>query len=159
MQFVHRIGLLAAAFAGCGLLVACGPVHSVTVGRGGHDQPDVYEGPGHGHGPPPHAPAHGYRRKHQHAYHEHGGAAELIFDNGLGVYVVVDVPNHYYWNGAYLRIDGGRWSTSSYLDGDWNPCPEQSVPGGLRAVHAKTGSSKGKGKGKGKGNGAAKRHP
>jgi hypothetical protein len=143
--------------AGCGLLIACGPVHPVTVGRGGHDGPEVYEGPGHGHGPPPQAPAHGYRRKHQQAYHRHGGEVELIFDSGLGVYVVVGVSNHYYWNGAYLRIDGGAWSTCAYLDGAWKPYSERSLPAGLRAKHAKT--KQGKGKGKSKGKGTAKQHP
>jgi len=152
MQLVHRIGLLAVV-AGCGLLFACGPVHSVTVGRGGHDQPEVYEGPGPGHGPPPHAPAHGYRRKHQNAYHQHAGEVELIFDGGLGVYVVVDIPNYYYWNGAYLRIEGGQWSTCAYLDGDWKPYSERSVPAGLRAKHVKANKNSAKGKG------PAKRHP
>ena len=40
------------------VLSACGPIHSVTLGRSGDG--NVHRD--HGHGPPPHAPAHGYRR-------------------------------------------------------------------------------------------------
>ena len=47
-------------------------------------------------GPPPHAPAHGYRHK-----HEHG--VELVFDSQLGVYVVVGWKDHFFSAGRYYR--------------------------------------------------------
>ena len=79
-------------------------------------------------GPPPHAPAHGQRRKQHHS----DDGVELIFDSKLGVYVVVDLPDHYYWNGHYLRIEGGRWSASVDLNGHWEPREAHSLPPGLR---------------------------
>ncbi len=104
MRLVRSISLLVAA-AGCGSLLACGPVHSVTVGRGGPPPsgPPVVVDEGHGHGPPPWAPAHGYRRNHQRAYQHRDATVDLAFDSGLGVYVVVGLPNYYYWDGFYLR--------------------------------------------------------
>ena len=91
------------------LLSSCAPISSVTVGRTwGHSH--------HGHdqvGPPSHAPAHGYRAKHQGS---HGsGEIDLVFDSALGVYLVVGVPDRYYWNGHYLRIEGGQWAASVEL--------------------------------------------
>lgn len=148
--------LLAVLFGGCTLLllVSCGPVHSVTIGRGGPPHPEVHHGSGHG--PPPHAPAHGYRRKHEHAYRG-GGEVELVFDSGLGVYMVVGMPDFYFWNGSYLRIQGGVWSSCAHLDGPWKPYSERSVPAGLRAKHAKAAKhGPGKSKNKDKGKGAAK---
>ena len=50
-----------------------------------------------GNGPPPHAPAHGYRHKHQHG-------VELVYSSELGVYVVVGFPNHYFSEGHYFRL-------------------------------------------------------
>jgi len=128
---------------GCAVaVVACGPLHSVTIGR----SPDgpVYEEPGPGHGPPPHAPAHGYRYKQQHAYAHGGGDVELVFDSGLGVYVVVSLPGTYYWNDVYLRLQGERWYAAAHLDGPWKPST-QAPPPGLRAKHAKAKSKKKKG--------------
>ena len=158
-MLIRSIALLAAA-AGCTALLACGPVHSVTVGRGGPGHgpgPVVHEGPGHG--PPPWAPAHGYRHKHHRAYESRQGTVELVFDSGLGVYAVVDFPDYYWWDGSYLRISGDRWMTAAYLDASWTPCPMDRVPSKLRAKTAKADGGKGKGKhkGKGKGQGAAKR--
>ena len=82
---------------------------------------------------PPWAPAHGYRHKHQHAYQHRESTVDLVFDSGLGVYVVVGLPNYYYWDGGYLRIDSGRWYRAPYLDARWAPCPVESLPGNLRS--------------------------
>ena len=38
-------------------------------------------------GPPPHAPAHGYRHKHQHG-------VELEYDSGIGAYISCRTPRH-----------------------------------------------------------------
>ena len=98
-----------AVLTSCGaalLLTACAPIRSVTVGENRHPDHREIHGRG-GHGPPPHAPAHGYRRKQQQAYHHQGGDAKLAFDSDLGVYVVLDLPHHYYFDGVYLRIEDG----------------------------------------------------
>jgi hypothetical protein len=121
--------------------VACGPVHSVTIGRNDppreHREHEVHGHPGRGHGPPPHAPAHGYRKKHRHAYHHRDAEVEVVFDGGLGVYVVLGLPSHYYWEGRYLRVRSGRWYASRHLDAGWSVCDEASVPKALRTKHAK----------------------
>jgi hypothetical protein len=157
-MLVRSIALFGAA-AGCAAMLACGPVHSVTVGRtpGPGPGPVVRDDPGHG--PPPWAPAHGYRHKHHRAYESREGTVELVFDGGLGVYAVGGFPDYYWWDGSYLRISGGRWVTAAYLDASWAPCPDDRVPSKLRTKAAKAGGgkSKGKHKGKGKGQGAAKR--
>jgi hypothetical protein len=159
MRFVVRSISLLVATTAIAALLACGPVRSVTVGRRGPDPapgPVVHEGSGHG--PPPWAPAHGYRHKHQRAYQSHSGTVDLVFDSGLGVYVVVGLPNYYYWDGWYLRLDAGRWVQAPHLDSRWSPCPVDRVPGGLRAKADKSNKpGKGHAKGKSKGHGPAKR--
>ena len=79
-----------------------------------------------GHGPPAHAPAHGHRRK-------HAPDVQLVFDSGLGVYVVIDLPNHYYLDGCYYRFNGTHWQTSVDLKSGWSTVPPHSIPPGLRA--------------------------
>ncbi len=108
------------------IFVSC---RSVTVrGPSGHRR---------GHGPPPHAPAHGYRHKHQ----DHG--VELVYDSGLGVYVVVELPNHFYFEGHYYRHRESQWEIGVHVDGPWEVVVEESLPKGLRG-------KKGKGKPKGR---------
>lgn len=85
-----------------------------------------------GYGPPPHAPAHGYRHK------QHG--VELVYDSGRGVYVVVELPHHFYCKGRYFRLSGDRWEVGVQINGPWEAISEQSLPPGLR------GKEKGKGK-------------
>jgi hypothetical protein len=94
------------------------------IGVRGPDAPN----PRSAQGPPPHAPAHGHRRVHD----AHRGDVELVFDSDLGVYVVVDLPNHYYWNGTYLRITDDGWLASAELSGGWETCASDSLPPGLR---------------------------
>ena len=83
--------------------------------------------PSRGYGPPPHAPAHGYRHRHQEAI--------LSFDSALGVYVVLDRPDHFYFEGRFLRVHAGSWQMSSSLGGPWSPCSFSSLPPGLRKAH------------------------
>jgi hypothetical protein len=94
-------------------------------------------------GPPPHAPAHGYRKKHQ-------SGAELRFDPNLGVYVVVGHTDLYFHDDWFVRIHGGIWQVSTTLSGPWKPKPAEWVPPGLRAKHhAKKSKSRGRGAAKG----------
>jgi hypothetical protein len=158
MDWLRALGMVS-AIAGSAALLACGPVHSVTVGRGEppREAPPVVVREGGGHGPPPWAPAHGYRHKHQRAYQSRPDTVDLVFDSGMGVYVVVGVPNVYYFDGVYLRVDAGQWYRASYLDTRWSPCPAEQLPGHLRENPARRGDDdhpgKGKGKAKGKGHG------
>ena len=82
-------------------------------------------------GPPPHAPAHGYRQKH----HARGGDIELVFDSGLGVYVVVGWPGHYWHDDHYYRDVDGAWQVSVRLDGGWSAAPSRKLPPGLAKKH------------------------
>jgi hypothetical protein len=92
-----------------------------------------------GNGPPPHAPAHGYRRKQQ----TDMGSVDLVFDSGLGVYVVVGWPDHYWYQDHYYRWVDGVWMISVQLDAGWITCSSAKVPQGLVKKHAR---------GKGQGN-------
>ncbi|GAI19521.1 unnamed protein product, partial [marine sediment metagenome] len=80
------------------MLVSC---ESFSIGLG--------SGRRHKHGPPPHAPAHGYRHKHQ--------GVELVYDSGRGVYVVVDFPLHFYFKGHYYRYHEPHWEAGVHVDG------------------------------------------
>jgi hypothetical protein len=90
-----------------------------------------------GNGPPPHAPAHGYRHKHQHG-------VELVYNAELGVYVVVGFSNHYFYDGHYFRRDGEEWEISMDIKGPWIIAAQDVLPSGLKL------NGKGKGKAKGK---------
>ena len=71
-----------------------------------------YHEPGYSRGgPPPHAPAHGYRHKH----YNH----DLVFDSGLGVYLVLGRPDYYFWDNRYFRYHDGYWQFAADLDGRW----------------------------------------
>jgi hypothetical protein len=89
---------------------------------------------GRGNGPPPHAPAHGYRHKHE------AKGVELVYDSGRGVYVVVGLPDHYYYDGHFFRIRGSQWEMSLNTTHGWDPVYEDAIPHGLRIE----GKSKGK---------------
>jgi hypothetical protein len=91
-------------------------------------------------GPPPHAPAHGYRRKHQQ------DGVDLVFDSGLGVYVVVGTPDCWWLDGGYYRWRDGVWSMGVHVSGPWTAVEVGKVPSGLRGYK---GNKHGKGKGKG----------
>ncbi len=92
------------------------------------------------HWPPPHAPAHGYRHKHQ--------GVELVYDSGRGVYVVIDLPSHYYFKGRYYRRGEIQWEAGVNIDGPWEFVSEDAMPKGLRAKEKGKGKAKGKSKGR-----------
>lgn len=108
--------------------------------------------PGRGYGPPAHAPAHGRRRKHV-------AGVELVYDAGMGVYVVVGCVDHYYYDGYFFRLHRGVWEISLYPDRDWGPLGHRSLPPGLHSKENGTikSHSKGRGHSKGHGNGKYKK--
>lgn len=122
-------GLLATASAGC-------VMHHYHHPR----SPAVVVDRSEAGGPPPWAPAHGHRRKHPHV------DVELIFDTGLGVYVVVGYPNHYWDGDHFFRWIEGRWQISADFHNGWAAVRSQNLPPGLAK---KYGAHPGKGKGHG----------
>ena len=90
-------------------------------------------------GPPSHAPAHGYRHKHQ-------TGVEIVFDSHLGVYIVAGKTDIYFHDGWFLRIRSGNWEVSASLDGQWKARSSDRVPPGLRSKHhAKKPKARGRG--------------
>jgi hypothetical protein len=98
-------------------------------------------------GPPSHAPAHGYRRKHQ-------SGAELRFDSHLDVYIVVGHTDVYFHDGWFIRIRSGAWQVSAALDGPWEPKAAERVPPGLRSKHHAKKEKRPKERGRGAAKGA-----
>ncbi|MBW2180068.1 MAG: hypothetical protein JRG81_06835 [Deltaproteobacteria bacterium] len=95
-----------------------------------------------GHGPPPHAPAHGYRHKHQQG-------VELSYDTGLGVYVVIEIPGMYFNDGLYIRwSNAGYWEVGYHFEGPWRIAVGNEVPDELDQKKGKSKQGKGKGKGR-----------
>ncbi len=73
---------------------------------------------------PPYTPAHGYVAVH------HG--AELVFDEGLGLYIVTGYPDYYYYSGYYYRVyDGRRYERCRTIDGSWKSIGYSRLPHGL----------------------------
>ncbi len=126
MRLVLRFSVLLVILA---LLGGC---ESIYIGSKPHS----------GDGPPPHASAHGHRHKH------HRGA-ELKFDSALGVYVVVGLPNHFYYDELFFRLHGDSWQVSAQLDGPWESRSSSFVPPGLQSKHDKKHHGKSKGRGAG----------
>jgi hypothetical protein len=134
-------GLCTALAAGA--VVAAGCVHHHHHGG---PAPGAYPGPPPGKpGPPPHAPAHGYRRKNP-------DGIEVVFDVGVGVYVVLGHDGIYWDGGRYLRWRDTGWWVSARVDGGWVSVGFDDVPEPLRARHGRPGS-KAKKPGHGRGHG------
>jgi hypothetical protein len=133
--------LLAGAFALSGCL------H--PYGHAGHGRVVVVEGDHHA-GPPDHAPAHGYRRKHgYHHTHRHKRPSpeprvevELVFDQSLGVHVVVGHSGVYFHADHYYRLGDSGWQWTARLGQAWVAAPDHGVPTGLRKLHPGKGPKK-----------------
>ena len=119
------------------MLVSC---RSFSIGTRGTRSEGIYgRKVVHRPGPPPHAPAHGYRRKYQ--------GVELVYDSGRGIYVVIDLPNHYYFKGHYYRLGEIEWEVGVGLEGPWKVISYDELPKGLRMDKKGKGKAKGKSKG------------
>ena len=123
-RWIVKSPVLVTALVGMLLVPLGGCVHHVH----GAARPSVHAK---SHGPPPHAPAHGHRHK------RHRDGVELVFDAGLGVYVVVNEAGHYWHTDRYLRWVAGEWSASYRIDGGWVVISGDTVPPGLTRKHAK----------------------
>jgi hypothetical protein len=132
---------LATATLLIGLLV-CTPVLTASCSR--MTARHGMHGTSRGNGPPPHAPAHGYRHKHQR------DDVELVFDSKRGVYLVVGIPGCYFHDGVYYRRASQQWQMTFTISGVWKSIGDGAVPEGLRLAADEDDSSSAKpGKGKG----------
>ncbi len=95
-------------------------------------------------GPPAHAPAHGYRHNNKHKQRYKG--IDLVFDTGLGVYVVVDMDEYFFDSGSFYRYRDNNWEVSIDIDRGWTIVASNKIPHGLLANHHGHGKHKGKGK-------------
>jgi hypothetical protein len=90
-------------------------------------------------GPPSHAPAHGYRHKHQHG-------VELEYDSGIDAYLVIEFPGTYFHNGLYSRFSPEEhWLVAVNLNGPWRIPKEREIP--LKLINVYEDDHPGKGKG------------
>jgi len=90
--------------------------------------------------PPPWAPAHGY-------HHKHDQGVDLVFDSGLGLYLVVGFPNIFFSREYFYQKYNGKWQSSTSFKGPWTIIDSEQLPPGLRK---NKGEGKGKSKNKGK---------
>jgi hypothetical protein len=76
-----------------------------------------------GYGPPPYAPAHGYRTK----IHGHN----MLYDAHLGVYVLLDLHDHYYHNLVYYKYNKKNWYYRQHDKDKWRKYDKRKLPEGL----------------------------
>jgi hypothetical protein len=105
--------------------------------------------PSRGYGPPSHAPAYGRRAKQVEG-------VELVYDAGLGLYVVVGRTDYYYCDGTFYRLQAGLWQVSPSPNHGWGPLGKKVLPSGLVGkgngkIKIQT-TSQGRNKGRGHGN-------
>jgi len=74
-------------------------------------------------GPPAYAPAHGYRAN-SHAHN-------MIYDARLGVYVLRDLPDHYYYDHVYYRYNRNNWYYRHNDKDKWRKYDKRKLPEGL----------------------------
>jgi hypothetical protein len=110
------IALAAIAFFACS-------TNSPTVRVEGWSSMSRSEG-----GSPPQAPVHGHVHRVDDAQY---GRLQLVFDEALGAYTVIEKPGHFYHDGVYVRLEDGRWMAASTLDGPWEPRSADSLPASL----------------------------
>lgn len=78
------------------------------------------------HDHPPNRPRAGY------VYYYEPDDVRLVFDVGLGLYVVEGHPDCYYYSGRYYRVDNGVWvTTTEFKAGKWKKAKRNSLPPGL----------------------------
>ena len=143
------LGLFLAAFAAILIFTGCesNGGYRVTVETPPPRTVVVHEEVHHP-GPPPHAPAHGYRARHEDGY-------DLVFDRGIGCYIVVGYTDYYYNDGFFFRFSSDGWQISAHVGGTqarWEHADESRVPEPLVVKYKEKGHGQGNQGGKGKGN-------
>jgi hypothetical protein len=78
-----------------------------------------------GNGPPAHAPAHGRRAK-------EAGEIKIVYDSERDIYIVIGIPQHYYFEGHYYRLRHRNWQMSTAIDGKWKTIKTKQLPPGLQ---------------------------
>ena len=140
-----QLAPLAAIIIAAGMMSAC--AKRTVVYKESSSKTVIVNDDDHG-GPPPHAPAHGYRAKHEH------DNAVLVYDKRLAVYVVSGYPDCYYSAGQYFRFVDGSWEWSVSINTGWKIVADyREVPSSLCTKHGK-----GKGHGKNKNNNKNKKN-
>jgi hypothetical protein len=127
--FTALLGVLALGSSGC------------LVVDGGGPQPPP-RSVAREHGPPPHAPAHGYRYRHR--------GHDLAFDSDLGVYVVLGLPDVWFFQSSYVRWFGDHWEIGIDVDGPWRVAAVNEIPLRLREKRHPHGGPPGQRKKRGK---------
>jgi hypothetical protein len=84
-------------------------------------------------GPPPHAPAHGYRHKHE--------GVNIVYSKSLGVYTVDGYSGYYFHMEKFYRSTDSGWQISVDVKGPWKSIAKSDLPSGLKESKQK---SKGK---------------
>jgi hypothetical protein len=69
-------------------------------------------------------PAHGYRQVQ--------GGIEMVYDSGMGLYIVTGYPNNFFYSGRYYRYREPNWEISVNINGPWRSESFQSLPRGLK---------------------------
>ena len=59
------------------------------------------------------------------------GDHEMLFDDELRVYRIVDMPGHFYSAGTYYRRGEDQWEATRSLTGLWGEVPDNQVPPSL----------------------------
>ncbi len=144
------LGLFLAAFAAILIFTGCESNGGYRVTVESPAPPPgtvVVQEDHHHHGPPPHAPAHGYRHKHQ-------DGCDLVYDRMTGCYTVAGWSDYYFNDGFFFRFASDGWQISAHIgsDAQWDRCDEGRVPGGLKSKYQAKEHGKGNKGGKGKEN-------
>lgn len=90
-------------------------------------------------GPPPHAPAHGYR-------HKHPDGVDLVYQSGIGVYVVTGYTAVYFYQGHFYRFRKNKCEMSLHIGGPWRKGYVEGLPREFQAQMSKSENGKGKSK-------------
>ena len=118
IRFPSLIGLLAAGL----LAVTLQGCYSVTVTASGYERRGVW------------LPHHGPGSSHKDAPRITVGGRDMVFDDDLRVYRLVDHPGYYYVGVRYYRQAEGVWEAAPAFDGPWVPIGRTEVPPGLASI-------------------------
>ncbi len=76
----------------------------------------------------------------RHGHHHRHKGVEIVFDEPLGVYVVIGRPRHYFHGNRFYRLTPAGWQVSVRLERGWVKVRRHDIPKGLLVV--KTGKGK-----------------